>query len=131
MMFDITESKGTEVELETRSRQQAAVAELGLRALESLAWTTLLDEAVALVARILEVEYCQVLEFLPDGQTFFLRAGVGWPEGLTGQVTVSGAADSQAGYTLHSGRPVIVEDLSQERRFSDIPLLHEQGVVSG
>lgn len=119
------------MKLETPSRQQAAVAELGLKALENTAWTTLLDEALALIARILEVEYCQVLELLPDGQTLLLRAGVGWQDRLIGQMTISTAADSEAGYTLHSGGPVIVEDLSQERRFIDAPLLHEQGVVSG
>ncbi len=38
---------------------------------------------------------------------------------------------SQAGYTLKCGAPVIVENLQTETRFSGPPLLHEHGVVSG
>ena len=110
-MLDIKAHKQTAAELEARAYQQAGVAELGLRALESIALSTLMDEAVALIARTLEVEYCQILEFLPDENGLLLRAGVGWPDELIDQATVSTAADSQAGYTLHSGGPVLVEDL--------------------
>ena len=39
--------------------------------------------------------------------------------------------ESQAGHTLLSGEPVIVEDLGTETRFSRPRLLHNHGVVSG
>ncbi len=39
--------------------------------------------------------------------------------------------DSQAGYTLSSDAPVIVEDLRTEDRFRGPPLLTQHGVVSG
>ena len=38
---------------------------------------------------------------------------------------------SQAGYTLASNAPVIVEDLTRETRFSGPLLLRDHGVVSG
>jgi PAS domain S-box-containing protein len=44
---------------------------------------------------------------------------------------VGGGPDSQAGYTLLSNAPVIVEDLRTESRFSGPRLLHDHGVVSG
>jgi PAS domain S-box-containing protein len=77
------------------------------------------------------VEYYKVLELLPDRNALWLRAGVGWQEGLVGQATVGAGRDSQGGYTLLSREPVIVEDLRTERRFSGPPLLHDHGVVSG
>jgi hypothetical protein len=49
---DITERKRAEKEIETRTHQQAVVAELGLRALASDDLQALLDDAVALVAQI-------------------------------------------------------------------------------
>jgi two-component system, LuxR family, sensor kinase FixL len=118
-------------ELEDRAFQQAGVAELGLHALESMALPSLMDEAAALVARTLRVEYCQILELLPDENRLLLRAGVGWPHELIGQMSVGTTADSQAGYTLLSSKPVMVENLGQETRFSDLSLLHTFGVVSG
>jgi two-component sensor histidine kinase len=48
-----------------------------------------------------------------------------------GTANVSTGRDSQAGYTLASGRPVVVENLKAETRFTGQPLLHDHGVVSG
>jgi len=128
---DITERKRAEEALEVRAREQAAVATLGQRALAGTELSTLLDEAVALVARTLEVEFCKVLELLPDGTALVLRAGVGWKEGCVGSARVGAGTDSQAGYTLLSNEPVIVEDLRTETRFTGSALLRDHGVVSG
>jgi PAS domain S-box-containing protein len=68
---------------------------------------------------------------LPDGKGLLLRAGVGWSNGFVGVATVNAGAESQAGYTLLSNAPVIVEDLQAETRFSGPPLLRDHGVVSG
>ena len=127
----VIERNQAEAQVERLARLQAVVAGLGQRALAEEPLGTLFDETVSLVARTLEVEYCKVLELLPDGAALLLRAGVGWRAGLVGQATVGSGADSQAGYTLLSDQPVIVEDLRTETRFSGPPLLHEHGVVSG
>ncbi|MBI3668844.1 MAG: PAS domain S-box protein [Acidobacteria bacterium] len=128
---DITERLRAQRELEVRARQQTAVAELGQHALRGTALTALMEDAVRIMAQTLRVEYCKILELLPDGSALLLRAGVGWQEGLVGQATVGTGMDSQAGYTLASNGPVIVEDLRTDTRFSGPALLHEHGVVSG
>lgn len=120
-----------ESDLITRARQQAAAADLGRRALAESDRSSLMDAAADLVARTLDVEYAKVLELLPSGEALLLRSGVGWKEGLVGQATVGAGLDSQAGYTLASDAPVIVEDLSRETRFRGPPLLVDHGVVSG
>ncbi|MEK7219977.1 MAG: PAS domain S-box protein, partial [candidate division NC10 bacterium] len=117
--------------LTVRVRQQAAVAELGQRALAATDLSTLMNQAVACVAQTLGTEYCKVLELLPDGTALLLRAGVGWKDGSVGHAAVGAGTDSQAGYTLLSSEPVIVEDLRTETRFSGPPLLQDHGVVSG
>jgi PAS domain S-box-containing protein len=129
--LDITERKRVENILETRARQQDIVAYLGQKALAGGDLTTLMNEVVRRIAETFDNEYCKVLELLPDGNALLLRAGVGWKEGLVGQATVHTGLDSQAGYTLQSNKPVIVEDLRTETRFSGPPLLHEHNVVSG
>ncbi len=128
---DITARKRVEAELQSRLRQQAAVARLGQMALVQTDLPPLLDETAVIVARVLDVEFCKVLERLPDSDTLLLRAGVGWREGLVGQTTVAADLDSQAGYTLLSNEPVIVADLTTDTRFSGPPLLTEHGVTSG
>jgi PAS domain S-box-containing protein len=128
---DITERKRAEQETQTRARQHAVVAELGLRALVETDLQVLMDEAVACVSRTLGVENSEVVELLTGGQELLLRAGVGWDEGLVGRATVKAGFASQAGYALLVNEPVIVEDLATETRFRPPPVLHEHGLVSG
>lgn len=112
-------------------QQQAEIAKLGLTALASHAADDLLTEAVRVVKETLDVDYAKVLELLPESGKLLLRAGVGWRTGFVGQATVGAGMESQAGYTLASAAPVIVDDLRTEPRFSGPPLLRDHGVVSG
>lgn len=128
---DTTERKQAEEALAIRIRQQAAIAALSQHALSSDDVLALMNEAVAVVATTLGVEYCKALEIQPGANALLLRAGVGWKEGLVGCATVDAGLDSQAGYTLISNGPVIVDDLRTESRFTGPPLLREHGVVSG
>ncbi|KOP25322.1 histidine kinase [Hapalosiphon sp. MRB220] len=117
--------------LRQQTQQQILVAELSQQALAGINLNLLMQQAVTFVAECLEVEYCKVLELLPDGNNLLLRAGVGWQAGLVGQATVSAGINSQAGYTLVSNDPVIVEDLRTETRFTGPQLLIDHQVISG
>ncbi len=127
----IQERERTEQALLNRAHQQTVVAALGQFALVATDLSTLLNQAVMLVSQTLEVEYCHILELLPDGKNFLLRAGVGWKEGRVGEFNMPASSDSQAGYTLLSGEPIVVADLRAEKRFSSASFLQEHGVVSG
>lgn len=126
---DVSEQTRAQRELETRARQQAAVADLGRSAL-TLSLSETLEVAVKLVADTLGVELVKILRCESDGQ-LQLIAGTGWRDGLVGRARVAGAGDSQAGFTLRSGEAIIVENMATERRFHAPPLLREHGVVSG
>jgi two-component system, chemotaxis family, CheB/CheR fusion protein len=128
---EVTALKQAEQTLAQRARQQATVADLGQFALEDADLELLYQELVRRVAEVLDMEMCKVLEVIPDQQALLLRAGVGWEEGLVGAATVGSGLDSQAGYTLYTGGPVIVEDLQAESRFLGTNLLHDHAVASG
>ena len=131
VMNDITRRKQAEEELKMRLLQYSSLSEVGLHALSRIGISELMDEIVSVVAKTLRVEYCKVLELLPDEDAVILRAGVGWKEGYVGKAKVDIRLNSQAGYTLLSKEPVIVEDLHTETRFRGPSLLLEHGVVSG
>ncbi len=120
----------TEEQLRATARQQEAVAHLGQQALAGVPVEDLEQAAVALVARILDVEFASVLEFRPESRTLLLRAGVGWGEGSVGRAVVPADADSHAGYVLRSSGAVVVEDLASDTRFGSAPLLAQHGVAS-
>jgi PAS domain S-box-containing protein len=128
---DITERLRVYREVRIRARQQEALARLGERALAESDLQKFFNEVVATVGEIFNVELVKILELLPGDAELLLRAGTGWNPGFVGSAHVSTTRDSQAGYTLASGRPIIVEDLASETRFSGQPLLDEHGVVSG
>jgi two-component sensor histidine kinase len=114
-----------------RASQQEAVARLGAQALTESDLQKLFDDAVTIIAKTLDVEMVKILELVPGDAELLLRAGTGWAPGLVGAAAVSTDRGSQAGFTLASGGPVIVEDLPAETRFSGHQLLHRHGVVSG
>jgi len=120
-----------ERELQVRVGQQAVVAELGRRALANMPLPLLLEYATERVAAALGVELAKVLRLLPDGGELLLVAGYGWQDGLVGTFRVPAGTDSQAGYTLRAGGPVVVEDFARENRFACPELLRRHGVQAG
>ncbi|MBE9215097.1 response regulator [Plectonema cf. radiosum LEGE 06105] len=150
---DITTRKQVEAQreqinllLKAKVQQQASVAQLGQLALLNKDISALMDEAVALVAQSLNIEFCHILELLPSGNVsgtpplqacadcrspvILLRAGIGWDEGLVRQALLS-FNDCLTSNTLLTKEPVIIEDLRQETRFNSPTLLEEHGIISG
>jgi signal transduction histidine kinase/ActR/RegA family two-component response regulator len=115
----------------SRALQQTTVAALSQFALTSNDFTALLNQGVTLISQTLEVEFCRILELLPENKAMLFRAGAGWKKGLIGISVIDADPTSQAGYTLKSGEPVVISDLRKETRFKSDPLLEEHRIVSG
>jgi len=129
--LDITARKQAERLTAVRAAQQAAVADLGQFALAGAEPPELMNAVVRVVAERLGVEYAKVLRYLPKEDLFILEAAVGFGGVRIGTEKVNGGTDSQAGYTLLSHEPVIVEDFEAETRFRGPPLLRNEGILSG
>jgi diguanylate cyclase (GGDEF)-like protein/PAS domain S-box-containing protein len=129
VLYDITERKIAEQELQRAAAQQAAVARLGRYALQDGDPARLAKEAVPLMTEIDGVEAACVWEAGREGRRLHLRAGL--EERDSGaERRASAARDSHAGAALESGLHVIVDDWSSERRFSMPPALRVLGVRS-
>ena len=111
-------------------QQRAELVDFGQRAAEGADFNRLLHDAAEEAARSLEVKFVKVLEYLPETKALLVRAGVGWGEGVVGRATVAADMGSPAGYALHTGQPVIANDLDREQRFRIPELLREHGVRS-
>jgi PAS domain S-box-containing protein len=128
--FDITDQKELEEKLRIKEKQNDILYKIGKVSLEYESLQNFLDKSVKLIAGTLEVECCKILELMPDGN-FLLRAGFGWKHGLVGKAIVGGEKESQAGYTLLSRMPVVVEDFAEESRFKKPEILKMHEVDSG
>jgi len=116
--------------ISTQCKLTTVLHKIGKIALEYESLQTFMDESLRLIASILELEYCKIMELLPDGNVL-LRAGIGWKPEFVGKHVVGGEKESQAGYTLLSRIPVIVEDFEEENRFNKPKILKIHGVASG
>jgi PAS domain S-box-containing protein len=126
---DITERVHREQELHRTAVQQSAVAHVGQAALSGMSPEFLLNQTATLVSAVLEVELCEVLQ--RRNGSLILVAGDGWDEGAIGTAKVSSGRGSQAAFTLESGQPVILADISTETRFEPSQLIRRHGAVSG
>ena len=124
---DITARKRGEQEIIARARQQSALAGLSRQALEGLELDKIFNEAAQMVARILHVDFVDIMEWLPAENSLDLRAAVPTADA---PVKISDGKNSHSGYTLFCGGPVIIEDLGLETRFHS-PHLAARNVVSG
>jgi PAS domain S-box-containing protein len=85
-VLDITARKEAERAAAARASQQAAVAELGRRALGLTELQVLFDAAVRLVADTLVVPLAAVFERRLDGSSLVMRAGTGSPPMLESDI---------------------------------------------
>lgn len=112
----------------TLLRQQAVLVEFGEFALKSNKLDEILQRACYLVGSALRTDFAKVMELQEDGVTLLVRAGVGWPDGVVGQVTVDASPGSSEGYALQTGKPVYSSNIEIEERFEYADFIKSAGV---
>lgn len=108
--------------------QQVALARFGELALKSDDLDEILTEACRLVGDALGTDLAKVMELREDGNTLFVRAGVGWKPGVVGNATVKVSDQTSEAHALKTGEPMISPDIAKETRFSYPPFLVDNGV---
>ena len=101
------EKKLSSLKIPLVDRYQEALSHIAELALKTPDLRTLLDESLTLIAATLDVEYCKILNLLPDGN-FLFETGIGWKIEDIGKVIKRDTA-STAGYTVLSKKPVYIE----------------------
>ncbi len=129
VLYDITDRKHVENEVEHRAAQQAAVARLGERALKGAELGSLMADTSALIASIELIAGSGVWELDSDSGTLDLRAQTGLGEAAQA-VPLAVNRNSPAGLAHASGAPVTVDDWEADSRFALPEHLREIGVRS-
>ena len=118
----------TQRALAQRIRQQELLSELGVTALQGATFQQLLDETVRLTAEGLRAQFCKVLEYVPEENRLFVKAGIGWEHGIVGVASIGADLASPAGFALRTGKPVISNHLENEERFRTPDILAQHGI---
>ena len=129
VLYDVSERKETELELQRALSQQAVVARLGERAMQDSEPEDLMEVATELIAKVDGVQSACIWELGRDGRRLNLRAGLGGSmKGADRRVSAS--RDSHAGAALDSGTHAIVSDWESETRHTMPPVLRTFGAAS-
>jgi diguanylate cyclase (GGDEF)-like protein/PAS domain S-box-containing protein len=117
-------------ELESRNRQEIAIAELGQAALTGVDSLILLGQACALVELTLQVSHCRALELTPSGR-MTLRSALGANDTFLHCTRDADEDDSLGMVTLVADAPFTFGKLEEETRFKATHLRADHGVRSG
>lgn len=109
-------------------RQQSVLARFGEFALRTDNLGEILQEACRLVGEALGTDLAKVMELQGDGLTLLVKAGVGWPPGVVGKVTLKAEKDSSEGHALWTGEAVVSPDIKAEERFEYSEFIRDAGV---
>ncbi|HEX5989588.1 MAG TPA: EAL domain-containing protein [Solirubrobacterales bacterium] len=129
VLYDVSERKETELELQRALSQQAVVARLGERAMQDSDPQELMEVATQLIAKVDGVHSACIWELGRDGRRLNLRAGLDGSVLGSGR-RVSASRDSHAGAALDSGTHAIVGDWESETRHTMPPVLRTFGAAS-
>jgi diguanylate cyclase (GGDEF)-like protein/PAS domain S-box-containing protein len=127
---DVTERSHAEQQIKRHARQQSAVAELARFALQSHDLEDLMAEAARVAAATLDGDGMAVMQLDDARDTLRIVAGAGLPNGYVGARGIPLAEAANAGYTARVGEPVIVEDMTTEKRFKPSPTMVALGMRS-
>ena len=127
---DVTLPTRSAQQLARHARLQEAIAGLGRFALESRQLGELLIEAVTVAQTTLGTDVASVLALDEGGETLTRVAAAGALRSPDLPLQISLSESGNAGHTLHSRKPVIVDELATETRFTPSQALLGLGVVS-
>lgn len=114
--------------LRYRLHQQSILADFGIEALRARDVDCLLDRAVALCAEGMRTRFAKFLEKCPGSERLLVRNGVGWRDGVVGEVEMATDTCSPAGFAFDTGEPVISNHLENEERFRTPAFMAEHGI---
>lgn len=115
-------------DLRLMEKRQKVLADFGEFALRSDDLDEVLTEACRLVAEALGTSRAKVLEIEHERGTLFVRAGIGWDEGIIGQLRIPISEHSSETFSVELGEPVITNNLATEVRFDFPQFLKDAGI---
>lgn len=111
-------------------RQQAAIAGFGSFALRHADLHEILTEAARVCAEGLDVAFSKVCRYRADENDLLIEAGVGWADGVIGNVVSRADISSPQGRAFITGEPSISHDLHKDSEFELPPFYADHGIVS-
>ena len=102
---------------QTLRRQLTAFSQFSTRSLGENNIDALMLDACVRSRAGMNVSHAKLLEYLPERDRLFLRAGVGWKEGYVGQYEVKPDIDTPIGHAFVLSEAVSIPDYISEKMY--------------
>ncbi|WP_234572288.1 chemotaxis protein CheB [Rhodohalobacter sp. 614A] len=132
---EVTELRKSEKDLERKARQEEALANLGIYALDGQEAEAVAHRAIQICCEILHLDYCMLYEYKSDENLFYLieSAGEGFeddcPKDLN--VVIEEEKTWDIGFVLKQEKFEVIKDYKKEQRFLIPPFLEKHKISSG
>ena len=113
-----------------RARYSEYVAQMGRLAVDARDPQVVLEQVPRVAVEGLQADACVVFLLEPNRLEFKVASGIGLVNGEEVGMLVPSRPDTPSGFVLAQGRPVVIPDYRQERRFAVPPSYLEAGLVS-
>jgi diguanylate cyclase (GGDEF)-like protein/PAS domain S-box-containing protein len=121
----------TRAALQLRAQHSAAIAEYGRRTIATTDLQTVMTDAVAVIAEVLDTPRVSILQLSTDGQGAQKLAATGWDD-VAGRLTIPELDErSHIGYSFLHDTAIAVADYAADDRFDWHPGLRSLGVRAG
>ncbi|GJD95874.1 sensor histidine kinase [Methylobacterium iners] len=111
-------------------RHQRILVDLGRLAAQKLDLDGFLAQAIAQVARAVEIDHVKVLRHRAERADLLMVAGTGWKPGVVGHARFPTDFASAPGRAYQTGEPVTVDNLAHTPDLKPSPTLTEHGIVA-
>ena len=128
---DIADRLAAEQTIRHHAMQQSLIAGFGQKALANTELDALLNEAAAVAAKGLGVEFCAVLQLGLDDRFLVLSAGIGWNSEWLGRRIAEDGKPSPSHATAEPAALATMSDLGREAPFFLSALLTGHAIHSG
>lgn len=111
-------------------RRQQVLAMFGDFILDSEDLQEILTEGCRLIGEALGTDLAKILEIDRRSNRALVRAGVGWSHDVVGKAWIDLHQRSSEAYAIHSGEPLVTNDIRQDGRFDFPAFMRDEGVVA-
>ena len=129
-MFNSTKQVQDGSHQEAPVNYEKALADFSQYSIKAIDIKALSDKVVNMIAKSINIDFCNILKHVPENNCFIMKSGTGWNGAVAENSVIDVRDNSLSKYTVMNKEPVIAENLRTDKRFDVAGLLKRYRIAS-